>query len=298
MTVDFGLVLQPGWRPLEPADILSFNREAIARLSDSFTTLWTEDHLQKGAGPALESWTMLAFLGAEHPRFKLGNLVLSQSYRNPGLLAKMAATLHYLSGGRLILGIGAGWQEDEYEAYDYPFPSAGVRLAQLAETVELIKVMWTESPATYEGRYYRVSSAYCEPRPDPPPPIMIGAHGEKILKIVARLADGWNTGGPFPRYQQRNDLLRRECLTIGRDFDEIDRSLYAHVWLTAERSEHAGAADRLREAGIDLLGPTPAEAIDQLRPYVELGVSHFQVKPYDLPTVEAFSAEVAPAIAS
>lgn len=296
MTVDFGLVLQPGWRPLEPADILSFNREAIARLSPQFTTLWTEDHLQKGAGPALESWTTLAFLGAEYPNLRLGNLVLSQSYRNPGMLAKMAATLQYLSSGRLIVGIGAGWQEDEYQAYDYPFPSAGVRLAQLAETVELLRVMWTEAPATYHGRYYRVEGAYCEPRPAPPPPIMIGAHGEKILKIVARLADAWNTGGPFPRYQQRNDLLRRECLAIERNFDEIARSLYAHLWLTDDRDEHAVLSARLRDAGIDLLGPAPAEAIQQLQPYVDLGVSHFQVKPYDLATIEQFSAEVAPII--
>lgn len=297
MTVDFGLILQPGWRPLEPANILSFNREAIARLSPQFTTLWTEDHFQKGTSPALEAWTTLAFMAAEHPRFKLGNLVLSQSYRNPGMLAKMAATLQYLSGGRMILGIGAGWQEDEYQAYGYDYPRAGVRIAQLAETVGLLRVMWTQSPASYQGHYYRVEGAYCEPRPEPPPPIMIGANGEKILKVVARLADGWNTGWPFPIYQERYDLLRRECDEIDRDINEIERSVYAHAWLTGDREAHTRGSERLREAGIGLLGPTPADAIEQLRPYVALGVSHFQVKPYDLATVDQLSAEVVPAVA-
>ncbi|HLI52632.1 MAG TPA: LLM class flavin-dependent oxidoreductase [Thermomicrobiaceae bacterium] len=296
MAVDFGLVLQPGWRPLEPAGILDFNRQAIARLSDHFTALWAEDHLQKGANPALEAWTTLAFLAGEYSRYRLGTLVLGQSYRNPGLLAKMAATLHYLSGGRLILGIGAGWQEDEYQAFDYPFPPAGVRIAQLAEAVELIRTLWAGSPATYQGRYYRVEEANCEPRLEPPPPIMIGAHGEKILKVVARLADGWNTAGPYARYRQRDALLRRECEAIGRNPDEITRSVYVHAWLTSDSAAHAQAAARLGDSGIDLLGPTSDDAIRQLRPYVELGVSHIQVKPYDLPTIERISDEVAPAV--
>ncbi len=296
MAVDFGLVLQPGWRPLDPPDILTFNREAIAMLSPQFTTLWTEDHLQKGASLSLESWTTLAFMAAETPRYRLGNIVLCQSYRNPALLAKMAATLQYLSGGRLILGIGAGWQEDEYRAYGYEFAGVGTRITQLTETIELLRTMWTQSPASYHGQYYGVAGAYCEPRPDPLPPIMVGAHGERMLKVVARLADGWNTGAEIETYRQRYDALRRSCDEIGRDVGTIARSLYAHAYFPDDPAEYARR--RQDYDGVELLGPTPADAIAQLRPYAELGVAHFAIKPHTLATVEGLVMEVAPELAS
>ncbi|HEX6820089.1 MAG TPA: LLM class flavin-dependent oxidoreductase [Ktedonobacterales bacterium] len=296
MAVDFGLVLQPGWRPLDPSDILTFNRQAIGMLSPQFTTLWTEDHMQKGTNPALESWTTLAYIAAEAPRYRLGNIVLCQSYRNPALLAKMSATLQYLSGGRLILGIGAGWQEDEYHAYGYDFPSAGVRVSQLAETIELLRAMWTKSPASYSGRYYTVANAYCEPRPNPMPPIVVGGNGGRMLKLIARLADGWNTGADIATYRLRRDVLRRACDEIGRDIAKISCSLYAHAYFPADHSEYTR---RQEEYGGDLvlLGPTPADAIAQLRPYVEAGMTHFAVKPHTLATVEGLAAQVAPALA-
>jgi alkanesulfonate monooxygenase SsuD/methylene tetrahydromethanopterin reductase-like flavin-dependent oxidoreductase (luciferase family) len=298
MSVDFGLVLQPGWRPLEPPDILTFNRRAISLLSPEFTTLWTEDHFQKGASPALEAWTTLSFMAAEFPRYRLGNLVLSQSYRNPAMLAKMSATLQYLSGGRLILGIGAGWQDDEYHAYGYTFPSPGVRVAQLTEAIELLRVMWTESPATYHGQHYQVENAYCEPRPDPLPPIVVGAEGEKMLKVVARLADGWNTGLPLEAFQRRYALLRQYCQEIGRDPHEIAVSLYAHAYFPGDATDYAERAEALRSGGVHLLGPTSAAALATIQPYAAAGVSHFTIKPHTLATVERFCAEVAPALAS
>lgn len=294
MSVDFGLILQPGWRPLDPPDILTFNRTAIGMLSPEFTTLWTEDHFQKGNSPALESWTTLTFMAAEFPRYQVGNIVLCQSYRNPAHLAKMAATLQYLSGGRLILGIGAGGpQEDEYHAYGYDFPSAGMRIAQLAEAIELLRAMWTQSPASYSGRYYKVANASCEPRPDPVPPVVVGGNGDKVLKVVARLADGWNSGANIATYRQRYDVLRRACDEIGRDVAAISCSLYAHAYFPAD---HADYARRQQEYGDDLvlLGPTPTAAIAQLQPYVEAGVTHFAVKPHTLATVEGLAAQVAP----
>jgi alkanesulfonate monooxygenase SsuD/methylene tetrahydromethanopterin reductase-like flavin-dependent oxidoreductase (luciferase family) len=292
MRVDFGLILQPGWRALEMPDILTFNRRAIGMLSPAFTTLWTEDHFQKGNSPALEAWTLLSFMAAEFPLYRLGNIVLCQSYRNPAHLAKMSATLQYLSAGRLILGIGAGWQEDEYRAYGYDFPSAGVRIAQLAETIELVRAMWTQSPASYRGRHYSVDSAYCEPQPDPLPPIMVGADGEKMLRLVARQADGWNTGLDVETYRQRYDLLRRSCDEVGRDVNTIARSLYLHAYFPDDPAEYAR---RRQDMGkVLLLGPGPADAIAQLRPYVRVGVSHFAVKPHTLATVEGLVAQVAP----
>ncbi len=295
MPVDFGLILQPGWRSLDPPDVLTFNRNAIALLSPAFTTLWTEDHLQKGSSPALESWTTLSFMAAEYPRYRLGNVVLCQSYRNPALLAKMSATLQYLSGGRLILGIGAGWQEDEYQAYGYDFPSAGVRVEQLSETIEILRTMWTNSPATYAGKQYRVDNAYCEPRPDPIPPIVVGGTGERMLKLIARLADGWNAGGDIATYRTRHDILRRACEEIGRDMSAVQLSYDAHAYFTDDTADFA---QRKEAYGTDigLLGPTPAAAVAELQPFVALGMSHIAVKPHTLATVEGLVAEVAPAL--
>jgi alkanesulfonate monooxygenase SsuD/methylene tetrahydromethanopterin reductase-like flavin-dependent oxidoreductase (luciferase family) len=297
VAVDFGLILQPGWLPIDPPDMLTYNRRAIALLSPEFTTLWTEDHFQKGARPALEAWTVLAFMAAEQPRFKLGNLVLGQSYRNPALVAKMSATLQYLSGGRLILGLGAGWQEDEYRAYGYAFPSGGTRVAELAEAIEVIRALWTQSPATWHGQHYHVEAAYCEPRPDPAPPIVIGGSGDKLLRVVARLADGWNTGLPLEKFHQRHAVLRQHCADMGRDPAAIAVSLYAHAWFTDDATAFAARAADFRASEVLLLGPTPADALAMLRPYLAAGATHVTVKPHSLATIERFAAEVAPALA-
>jgi len=294
--VDLGYVLQPGWRALDPPDILTFNRRAINLLPPPFTTLWTEDHFQKGTAPALEAWTTLAFIAGEFPRFRLGNLVLGQSYRNPALLAKMAATLQYLCGGRLILGLGAGWQEDEYRAYSYDYPPVGIRIAQLAEAIELIRAMWTASPATYQGRYYRVEQAICEPRPAPPPPIVVGANGDRILRVVARLADGWNTPSPLPLFERRYALLRHYCAELGRDPSSLAVSVLAHAAFTEDAVEFAQKEEALRTAEIALLGPTARDALAQLGQYAAAGVSHVAIKPHDLATLETICAEVAPAL--
>lgn len=298
MAVDFGLILQPGWRPLDPPDMLTYNRRAISMLSPEFRTLWTEDHLQKGASPALEAWTALSFIAAECPQYRLGNLVLSQNYRNPAMLAKMAATLQYLSSGRLVLGIGAGWQEDEYHAYGYTFPRAGIRIAQLTEAIEILRVMWTESPAIYHGTHYHVDGAYCEPRPNPIPPIVVGAEGEKMLRVVARLADGWNTGLPIDTFQRRHELLRQYCQELGRNPSEIAISLYVHAYFPGDATDYDERAASLRDSNVLLLGPTSRDALAALQPYAAAGVSHFTIKPHSLATLQRFCAEVAPALAS
>ena len=125
-------------------------------------------------------------------RLRFGNAVLCQSFRNPALLAKMAATLQFMSGGRFILGLGAGWHEEEYQAYGYEFPSAPVRVEQLEEAIQIIQIMWREETATFQGRHYQVAEARCEPRPDPIPPIMVGAFKPKMLRLAAKYADWWN----------------------------------------------------------------------------------------------------------
>src|SRR5262249_29637853 len=153
-------------------------------LPPQFSTVWLSDHLQIDGDPKLEGWTRLTYLAAAVPHLRYGHLVLSQSYRNPGLLGAMAATLQQLTGGRFILGLGAGWLEDEYLAYGFDYPSPGTRVAQLAETIEIVKALWTGTPASYEGASYRIQDAVGL-RPDVPIPVLVGTNGPKALRVTA-----------------------------------------------------------------------------------------------------------------
>ncbi len=155
--VDFGLMLRPSDASYTAHELLSYNRACIEALSPAFTTLWLEDHMQVGANDALEPLTTLSYLAATYPQLNVGTLVLSQSYRNPALVAKMLANLHTLTDGRVILGLGAGWKEDEYRSYGYPFPPLKTRMEQLEEAVQVIRAMWSTQPATFEGKHYSIS---------------------------------------------------------------------------------------------------------------------------------------------
>src|SRR5262249_10867112 len=184
-----------GDRGLERVDPATFTRDlerALDLASRHFDSFWVSDHLQIGAKYRLECWTQLTWIAARYPKQLLGTVVMANSSRHPPLMAKMAASLQTFSGGRLILGYGAGWWEEEYHAYGYPFPVARVRIEQMVEGIEVMRAMWTRSPADYAGKYYEIDGAYCEPRPDPPPPILIGGDGEKyLLRAVAEHADWW-----------------------------------------------------------------------------------------------------------
>src|SRR5262249_25832622 len=155
MPIQFSTSIRCEWKQGEPEGI-AISRQQIELLPPSFTTLWIEDHLQRGANMLLESWTTLAYLAAQSPRFTFGHLVDCQSFRNSALVAKMAATLQYLTGGHYIMGLGAGWREEEYRAYGYEFPAPAVRVAQLGETIEILRAMWSQSPATYRGTHYHI----------------------------------------------------------------------------------------------------------------------------------------------
>src|SRR5689334_23724838 len=136
-------------------DRLTYMRALLDIAPDVYRSAWISDHLMKDDDPTYEAWTSLTYLAALAPSYRFGHLVLAQSYRNPALLAKMAATLQAYSGGRVILGMGAGWQADEYLAYGYDYPDGATRVAQLGEAIDVLRAMWTQSPATYEGTYYR-----------------------------------------------------------------------------------------------------------------------------------------------
>ena len=246
--------------------------------------------------PWPEGWTRLTYLAATFPRYRVGHLVLGQSYRNPGLLGAMAATLQSLSGGRFILGLGAGWLEDEYRAFGYDYPSGGTRVAQLAEAIELIRTLWTESPATYHGEWYHLEAARCE-RPDPIIPILVGTNGPKALKVVARLADQWNWDGPWEMtYRASYERLRAECEAIGRPFEEILLTASLQVSLPDDPStfEPSYSHDFYPGQVFGIVGPTPADVIREIELLVDVGVSHFPLAFDDLAGLQQFVAEVVP----
>ena len=222
-----------------------------------FDSLWVADHFygfDATTDPFMEAWTTLTWLAARHPDVMLCHHVLGVGYRPPALLAKMAATLQVLSGNRLILGIGAGWRDDEYRAYGYEFPKPSVRFAQLDEAITICRLMWTEDAPSFEGQHFRIDGAAAPPKPTVVPPVCIGASGEQIgLPLVGRQADLWNT---FIRsedsFRRKLDIVRRSAEAAGRDPMGIEITTTVEHALPATDEESA----RLREHldGIVALG--------------------------------------------
>jgi alkanesulfonate monooxygenase SsuD/methylene tetrahydromethanopterin reductase-like flavin-dependent oxidoreductase (luciferase family) len=233
--------------------------ESYASTADPETGKLITDHR---ADPYLEGWTILTWLAACIPKVMLGPLVLSVGYRSPALLAKMAASLQMLSEGRLILGLGAGWREEEYDAYGFTYHKASERIRQLEEALEIIRLMWTEHAPSYRGKYYEIENAYCEPHPDPPPPILIGGVGEQLmLPLIARHADWWNADNVSPGdYRRKRDILFENALAANRD-----PGLILQSFLIEEDAE-------LPESRAD-----SQRWIDRLSPLIDLGVSHFMI---------------------
>lgn len=275
---------------------------ALTLISGHFDSAWFIDHLQFGDADVLEGFTALSYMAALHPRLKFGHTVLCQSFRNPALLAKMGATLQFLSGGRYLFGIGAGWHAEEYRAYNYDFPPAGVRVQQLEEALQIIKAMWTEQQANFTGTYYRVVDAYCEPKPDPIPPIMVGAFKPKMLRLTARFADEWNVSSTsIPSYRQLMQEFERACTAVGRDPATVRRSWGGGCVCAptqAQVKRLAGERYRTDEDNFDFVG-TPGQLIEQMRAFVDLGVEYFMLDCGGFPnltTLELLVDEVLPAL--
>ena len=295
MTVEFGIHLALNQAGAPALDRPAYYRQCLEVGADALKALWVSDHLQKGDADVLEAWTTIAYLAAFAPSYRVGNMVLGQGYRNPAMLAKMAATLQMLTGGKVVLGIGAGWQEDEYHAYGYPFPSAGQRIEQLSEAVEVIRTMWTSAPASYEGTYYTVQDAYCLPQPVPPPPILIGGQGPKLIRVAAEKADAWVWDAPLEMYQVPYQRLVHSCGEIGRELSEIKLIAEFDVYFPHDSADFpapywSGYEDLMTAP----FGPTPADALGQIHPLVELGVSEFCVVFWDLETLRRFVQEIVP----
>jgi len=255
--------------------------------------------------PFIEGWTALSALAAVTSRIRLATLASSVGYRNPALLAKIAAGVDQISRGRLTLGIGAGYFETEYRQYGWEFPERpAVRIRQMEEAVRLILAMWTEPRTTFHGRYFQVENAILEPKPvqKPRPPVMIAGGGEQLtLRAVARLADSCNVGGEPEAVKHKLDVLRRHCDTAKRDYDTIEKT-HNNSWLLA-RDAAALAAKRER---LSPRGPlrgfvgTPAEAVDLIGRYRDAGVQLLINSDYrnDRETHELMASDVMPHFAS
>jgi len=234
--------------------------------------------------------TTLSYFAGEFPQFRVGALVLCQSYRNPALTAKMAANLQLLSKGRFILGLGAGWKEDEYHAYNYPFPDTKTRLEQLEEAAIIVKAMWSSRPATVTGKHFSIRDAYCEPQPNPPVPLLIGGGGEeKTLAIVARRADWWNFNScTVEEYAHKLAILQTHCARIGRDPADIKLTYLS----TASVSDNP--AEVLRSSQKHFIAGTPTEVINELERFHALGVTHYIFRFLDPPSLQRFVQTVVP----
>lgn len=301
--VEFGFTMPYGARKRERATYMRDLNRALDLVEGHFDSAWFIDHLQDGDTDMLEGFTALTYMAALHPRLKFGHTVVCQSFRNPALVAKMGATLQFMSGGRFTLGIGAGWNEEEYRAYGYPFPPASVRVEQLEEALQIIKAMWTDEAVTFEGKHYRVAGARCEPRPLPAPPIMIGAFRPKMLRLTARYADEWNVSSTSMKsYLKMVDEFERACAEVGRDPASVRRSWGGGCICTPTREQAGLIAGDLygsdSDEDFDFVG-TPEQIVEQMQPFIEAGVGYFMLDcggfP-DLTTLELLVSDVLPAL--
>jgi alkanesulfonate monooxygenase SsuD/methylene tetrahydromethanopterin reductase-like flavin-dependent oxidoreductase (luciferase family) len=284
MAVSFGLSMLAGPEKGQTQQWMQDLDESLPHFVGHCESLWMTDHFFWEDKPTYEAWTTLCYVAARWPQFKVGPIVLGQSYRNPALLAKMASTLQALSSGRFIMAIGAGWKEDEYRAYDYPYPRAGIRIEQLEDTLEIMKRMWTEpGPVSYQGKHYKVVDAYCEPKPTPVPPILVGGGGEKTMMLAARYADWWNlSDANFAKYSDRVRILRDHCATIGRAPSTMRLTWFGRlaVGKTEADAQALGGTKWTRD---NAFVGTPMQVIEQMRPFVDLGVDYFMLEILGLP---------------
>jgi alkanesulfonate monooxygenase SsuD/methylene tetrahydromethanopterin reductase-like flavin-dependent oxidoreductase (luciferase family) len=301
-------------------------KEGVLKAAElGFDAAWAPDHLMLGRDNAeYEAWTLLSAIAGFTETINVGSLVLCNDYRNPALVAKMAATLDVVSEGRLELGLGAGWHEPEYDAYGWEYRDGFERLMRLDEGIRVMTELWDTEPgegATFEGDHYRIEDAHCEPGPvqDPHPPILVGGQGEEVtLKLVAKLADVWNTdvfNGDVETLEHKIGVIEDHCDTVGRDPDEIEYSWDGHVICTRDEEK----IDRL----LDLMTPiqfeaayqdqapieteedareyfvmgTPEECAEAIQDRIDVGVTKFQCWFVDYPDfegMELFADEVMP----
>lgn len=322
----YGAFIPQGWR----LDLVGIDRSeqwptmlGVAKTIESlgYESAWVFDHFHTVPVPTQESsyeaWTLMAALAATTNSVRLGQMCTSNSYRNPAYLAKIAADIDVISNGRVEMGIGAGWYEHEYLGYGYEFPKPSVRIGQLEEGVEIMRRMWAEDEVHYDGRFYRLAGAISRPKPiQDSIPIWVAGGGEKLtLRVAARFADYTNFGWTVEEFVHKSEVLGGHMTDIDRDYDEVVRSSLFTILVAETESdvqakidEYVGRIGALagqdkaasaRESLLDggLVG-TPEQVIEQLRPWVGVGMSYsigyFPDAAYDSTSLELFATEVAP----
>lgn len=303
--MDFGIIVPQGWRmdlvgisdPSEAYETMT----RVAQEADAlgYHSIWLYDHFHTVPTPAqeitFECWTSTAALARDTRRVRLGQMVTCNSYRNPALLAKIASTVDALSHGRLDFGIGAGWYEEEYEAYGYPFPSTHERLERLREAVEIILAMWTQDEANFEGTYYQVRGAINQPKGVQKPhiPLLIGGGGEKVtLRLVAQYANACNIGGDIPTIKHKLAVLKQHCEQLGRDYESIKRTTLIDDCVIAETEADVLAKltpqerDNVEELRQTWLIGTPEQIRERLAEYEEAGIQELIVRFVDAAQLE------------
>ena len=327
----FGAFVPQGWRldlvGIDTSDQWPAMLAAAAAIERAgYESAWVYDHFHTVPAPTrevtYEAWTLMAALAAATRTVRLGQMCTCNSYRPPSYLAKVAASIDAVSGGRLEMGIGAGWYEHEYRAYGYEFPKPSVRIGQLAEGVEIMRRMWTQDDVDFDGEHYTLRGAICRPRPlqEPHIPLWIAGGGEQLtLRVAAEHADYTNFSPDPEQFAHKSEVLAGHCREVGRDLDAITRSANFNVVIGATAEEVDEQLDGLRRhyGGIvegDLvdramrgfLGPsglvgTPAEIVPKLERLRDLGlgyaICYFPDAARTSAGLELFAREVMPALA-
>ena len=282
-----------------------------------YDSFWIMDHLVQipnvatASEPILEAYVTLSAIAAKTSRIKIGSLCTSNTFRDPALLAKMAATLDVVSGGRLFFGIGAGWFEAEHIQYGIPFFTTAERIRRLEEAVQVIKKIWTEERATFKGRYYHINELICSPKPiqRPHPPILIGGSGEKMtLKVVANHANACNLFGGSEVIKHKLNVLRAHCEKIGRDYGEILKTKLGGVVISRTDKEAYSKLQKVRPTHISLeqyrqqvIWGSPDRCVDEVQKLIDAGIEYLIVNfpgPYDPMNTQVFAEKVMPAFKS
>ena len=285
----------------EPQKHFSLIRDIVLDCEHlGYHSIWLDDHLMYNDWPIFESWTTLSALASITSSIRLGTMVSCNAHRNPPLLAKMAATLDVLSGGRLEFGIGAGTQKNEHDAYGFGFSKHSVRIERLGESLEITKRLWTGERASYKGNYYTLQDAICEPKPiqKPHPPITVGGGSELLIeKVTAPYADRFDWGflPSVEMYKLKLEILKKQCIKIGRDFEEIEKSCWPRGQvligknqkeLNEKISQHKPANVSLEDFKKTNIAATYDECAERLKVYTDLGVTYFMLFFGDLPSLD------------
>lgn len=321
----FGAFIPQGWR-LDLVDVPVEDHWSVmlqvARSieANGFESLWVYDHFHTvpvpTQEPMYEAWSLMAALAASTETIRLGQMCTCMAYRPPAYLAKVAATIDVISGGRLEMGIGAGWYDHEYRGYGYEFGKPSHRIGMLREGVEIMRQMWTEDVVSYDGRHYQLDGAICQPKPvqHPSIPLWVAGGGEQLtLNVAARYAQYTNFGDSVEEFQHKSKVLRSHCDDVGTNFDSIVRSTDFNVVCAETEAEVAERLawirqahsrflpeDRLDQAVAEFrpMAGTPEQLIERLRPWQAAGMDYaivyLQEPAYDLRGLELFASTVIP----